>query len=149
MQRVIDDSTKLAEVKQAHEERLVELGKTMGADKLKLLLEQFGSELQDRQQFSATSQLNEIVLDLPLLASTARTFGFNNLASVADRLWSEMLKLDLSETAKSPTVGEIQEHKLKSIAPAMASLTQEVAVVSSLVQAYISENLTPSFSENP
>ena len=150
VQRVISKPEEANSVKQAHEERLAELEKIMGDAKLRILLEQFAHELADRQAaLGGSSQHSDIMLDLPLLSSMARTFGFDHLATVAELLRSEMLKVDLGEGPKSRAADDSQQHRSEVIGPAMTTLAREVSEVNALVQGYIASNLAHSKVDGP
>lgn len=149
VQRVIAKSTKVAVAKRPQDNRLSELNKVMGDEKLKLLLDQFSSELELRQQSLGVLQSGERVLDLPLLARTARTFGFSDLAVVAEQLLSEMMKTDTSEELKSLASVNASEDQLTTQSPAMLALIREVHSVHLLVQEYVAKNLGNSTVEQP
>jgi hypothetical protein len=121
----------------------------MGDEKLKLLLDQFSSELELRQQSLGVMQSGEKVLDLPLLARTARTFGFSDLAVVAEQLLSEMMKTDTSEELKSLASVNASGDQLTTQSPAMLALIKEVHSVHLLVQEYVAKNLGNSTVEQP
>jgi response regulator RpfG family c-di-GMP phosphodiesterase len=144
VQRVIAKSTKFAVAKRPQDNRLSELNKVMGDEKLKLLLDQFSSELELRHQSLGVLQSGEKVLDLPLLARTARTFGFSDLAVVAEQLLSEMMKTDTTEGLRSLASGNVPEDQLATQSPVMLALMREVDSVNLLVQEYVAKNLDNS-----
>jgi CheY-like chemotaxis protein len=147
VQRVVARSTKVAVAKRPQDNRLGELNKVMGDEKLRLLLDQFSSELELRQQSLGVLQSGEKVLDLPLLARTARTFGFGDLAVVAEQLLSEMMKSDTSDELKSLASVNAPGDQLTTQSPAMLALIREVHSVHLLVQEYVAKNLDNSTIE--
>lgn len=141
LRRVITKSTKTTTIERVHDERLSELNRVMGPEKLKLLLGQFARELVLYQQSHGTSNSGDKVLDLPLLARTARTFGFSDLAAAADRVRSEIMQSDMSEITELPNPTTNLGEQGQIYSAAMSSLMQQMNKVSSAVQSYISAYL--------
>ena len=142
LQRVITKSTKATMLERVHDERLSELNRVMGPEKLKLLLGQFAGELVLYQQPHGVSQSGDKVLDLPLLARTARTFGFSDLAAAADRVRSEIMQSDVSEITELLNPAAKLSDQGQIYGPGISSLMQQIDKVGSAVQAYISTKLS-------
>ena len=129
-------------LERVHDERLSELNRVMGPEKLKLLLGQFAGELVLYQQPHGVSQSGDKVLDLPLLARTARTFGFSDLAAAADRVRSEIMQSDVSEITELLNPAAKLSEQGQIYGPGISSLMQQIDKVGSAVQAYISTKLS-------